>query len=50
MTNKQKFERFTELKKELLEILTPSSNPDNYTDTEEALERSENDLKVALLG
>jgi hypothetical protein len=49
MKNQEIFNRFLELKKEILEILIPSSNPDNYTDTEDALNKSEEDLRVALL-
>lgn len=41
-------EKFKELKKEILDLAAPSSNPDNYTDLEEALERVEKDLEVSL--
>lgn len=38
---------FKKLKKAILKLAAPSSNPDNYVDLEEALDRSEYDIKVA---
>lgn len=39
---------FRQLKEEMLELITPSVNPDNFTDLEDALERIENNLKASL--
>lgn len=49
MNNEQKFELYQQLKKEILEIATPSTNPDNFTDLVDTLEKIEKDLRVSLL-
>lgn len=44
----EKILRFKELKKEILKIAIPSTNPDNFVDLEEALDKAEKDLEVSL--
>ena len=50
MKNKEKLQRARELSKELLEIASSSTNPDDFTALEEALERLDVNLVSSLGG
>lgn len=46
--NQEKLQRYRLVKQEILDIATPSTDPGNFTDLEEILERIEKDLNIAL--